>query len=106
MQTAEKDTVPSDKVAPSKSPSRRASKTPWDMDGDGKLDAIELLCQKYDYDGSGDFSVKEVKCIVQDLKEQEKANRNLKGLLCAVVFGACVVCGVSFLQSCSTLRPL
>ena len=81
-------------VAPRRK-STSGNKTPWDMDGDGQLDAIELLCQKYDYDGSGDFSVKEVKCIVQDLKEQEKANRNLKGLLCAVVVGACVVCGVS-----------
>ena len=38
---------------------------------------------------------KELERIVRNLKDQERITRNLCYLLCAVIFGACVVCGVS-----------
>ena len=38
---------------------------------------------------------KELEHIVRNLKDQERITKNLRYLLCAVIFGACVVGGVS-----------
>ena len=52
-------------------------------------DAIGAIMGKYDADGSGSFSISEVRAIVADVQAQMKMNRQLKkmvGVLVALVF--------------------
>ena len=44
----------------------------FDTDGDGELGALERIMMKYDADKSGEFSVAEVKAIVNDLESEKK----------------------------------
>ena len=44
----------------------------FDTDGDGELGALERIMMKYDADKSGEFSVREVKKIVDDLQNEKK----------------------------------
>ena len=44
------------------------------MNHDGSLDSIERTIMKYDVNADGNFSIAEVKAIIQDLKSAEKAS--------------------------------
>lgn len=61
---------------------------PYDIDGDGKLDAVEQIMMKYDIDGDGTFSNAE---IYQIIKEQLMAERRADRMKRAVIGLSCFV---------------
>lgn len=63
---------------------------------DGVLDAVEEVMMKYDKDKNGNFSMAEVKAIVQDLEQKKSHVKNLQKLVIAVVLTAIVACSVLF----------
>jgi hypothetical protein len=42
---------------------------------DGVLDDLEKTCAKYDVNGDGNFSIREVEMIVQDLNAEKRHSR-------------------------------
>eukprot|EP00956_Cyclotella_meneghiniana_P009637 scaffold13288_cov47-Cyclotella_meneghiniana.AAC.8 len=68
----------------------------YDLDGDGKMDAIEQVMMKYDTDGNGEFSNEEVFHIIHDHFEAERKvarfRRMVVGL--AVFVSAMVICNL------------
>lgn len=68
--------------------------TKFDVEHTGSLDALEKTMMKYDTEGTGSFTMSEVKAIVRDLeaaKSDARRTRKLSFGLLAIVFAAIVV---------------
>jgi hypothetical protein len=72
----------------------------YDVDGDGRLDAIEQVMMKYDKDGDGTFSNAEIYDIIQEQLRAERKARNMKriivGMGCFLTLLALSNLGTSF----------
>lgn len=53
----------------------------YDVDGDGKLDAIEQVMMKYDKDGDGTFSNAEIYAIIQEQLQAERKAKRMKHMI-------------------------
>mmetsp|Transcript_10872 Transcript_10872/g.12806 ORF Transcript_10872/g.12806 Transcript_10872/m.12806 type:complete len:342 (+) Transcript_10872:96-1121(+) len=68
----------------------------YDVNGDGILGPLEQVMMKYDVSAPfGNFSIAEVKAIVNDLDAKEKANRSLKKMLAALSMLLLLILGVN-----------
>jgi hypothetical protein len=72
----------------------------YDVDGDGKLDAIEQVMMKYDKDGDGTFSNAEIHAIIQEQLQAERKAKSMKhmivGMSCFLSLLALSNLGTSF----------
>ena len=68
----------------------------YDLDGDGKMDAIEQVMMKYDTDGNGEFSNEEVFHIIHDHLEAERKAARFRRMAVglAVFVSVLVVCNL------------
>jgi hypothetical protein len=57
----------------------------YDLDRDGKLDAVEVAIMKYDVNGDGHFSTAEVKAIINDLKAIEQHAKHFRNALSGAI---------------------
>ena len=63
----------------------------YDLDGDGKLDAIEQVMMKYDKDGDGTFSNSEIYDIIQEHLQAERKASRMKQLIVGMSCFLCVL---------------
>jgi len=70
-----------------------AGDSPYDADGDGQLSDLEKICQKYDTNRDGSFSMAEVERIVEDMQAAEKKAANIGKLAALIALVFLVVCG-------------
>ena len=66
----------------------------YDVDGDGELDALEIIMKRYDTNGDGVFDLHEVREIVRDAVHHEAHHKHYKRVALAMLIGALCVCGV------------
>ena len=68
----------------------------YDLDGDGKMDAIEQVMMKYDTDGNGEFSNEEVFHIIHDHFEAERKVARFRRMVVGlgVFVSAMVICNL------------
>jgi hypothetical protein len=71
-----------------------AKRNIYDMDGDGQLNEIEKICQKYDTNGDGEFSIREVRAIVEDVQEAKKQASQLQKIASGLFVVMIIVCGL------------
>lgn len=62
----------------------------FDVGADGVLSPLERTLMKYDTDKSGQFSVAEVKAVVDDLQKEQKQTKGLKKVIALLVIGLVV----------------
>ena len=71
----------------------------YDLNRDGKLDAVEEAIMKYDTNGDGTFSVTEVKGIINDLHVTEEQHRQTQKVACVLFVALLAVCVMNFLTT-------